>query len=88
MANTIESQIKAYITREFLNGRPSSMLDGNLIEQEVIDSLGIIMLIGYVEEQFGSKIEAEEHLPVARVRFRLGPRSDDSDQRDPSGTKY
>ncbi|MEO6317936.1 MAG: acyl carrier protein [Acidimicrobiales bacterium] len=50
--------------REFLADRPGLQLaaDENLIDAEVIDSLGIMMLVGFLENDFGVAIEPEEIL--------------------------
>lgn len=61
--NNIEQLIKEFISREFLNDKPHVALDGNLVEQGVIDSLGIMTLIVYVEKQFGARIKPEDVVP-------------------------
>ena len=56
----MEQRLKEYIAQQFLLDRPRVLLDGNLIEDGVIDSLGIMTLIAYVEEQFGARIRPED----------------------------
>lgn len=34
--------------------------DANLVEDEVIDSLGIFSLVGFIEERYGVEIDIEE----------------------------
>ena len=58
--NNLEQLIKEYIAQEFLNDKPPIVLEGNLVEEGVVDSLGIITLIAYVEKQFGARIKPED----------------------------
>ena len=43
--------------------RPSSRRPSSLIEAGLIDSTGVLELVGYLEEQFGIRITNEELLP-------------------------
>lgn len=61
--SNIEQLIKKYIIQEFLNDKPHIVLEDNLVEQGVIDSLGIMTLIVYVEKQFGARIKPEDVVP-------------------------
>jgi acyl carrier protein len=58
----IEQPIKAYIIRQFLFDKPAMILDKNvpLIEQGIIDSLGIFLLVAFLEQQFAIKIHPED----------------------------
>ncbi|MCI0399373.1 MAG: acyl carrier protein [Chloroflexi bacterium] len=59
--NNIEQLIKEFITQEFLQDKPGLELNGqNLIEAGVIDSLGILMLINYLEQRLGAQIQPED----------------------------
>ncbi len=58
--NNMEQSIKEYIAQEFLHDKPNNVLEGNLVEEGVIDSLGIMTLIAYVEKQFGARIKPED----------------------------
>lgn len=51
----IKAAIKHYIAEQFLYDRPEISLtdDFPLIEQRVIDSLQIVQLISFLQEQFG-----------------------------------
>lgn len=59
---TIKETIKNYIQQEFLYDKPELELsdDSLLIEQEIIDSLGIFVLISFLDEQFQVKVEPQE----------------------------
>lgn len=55
----MEQKIKDYIVKEF---KPEISLDNHsrLIQEGIIDSLAIFMLIGFIEEQFGIKVDSED----------------------------
>ena len=58
----IEQTIKEYIVKEFMFDRPTTVLDNDLslIEEGIIDSLGIFLLIAFIEDQFKIKIRPED----------------------------
>lgn len=58
--SNVEQMIKEYIAQEFLHDKPSVMLEGNLIEEGVVDSLGIMTLIAYIEKELGARIKPED----------------------------
>ena len=57
-----EQAIKEFIRDEFLRDKPQGDLanDEPLIQAGIIDSLGIFLLIGFLEEQFRIKIEPQD----------------------------
>ena len=57
-----EQAVKQFIQAEFLRDRPDFVLanDEPLVQTGIIDSLGIFLLIGFLEEQLGVKIEPED----------------------------
>jgi acyl carrier protein len=64
MSSDVRSTIREYLTGEFIQDRAGFELkdDTNLLVEHVIDSLGIFMLIGFLEEQYGISIDADEVL--------------------------
>lgn len=58
--NNIEETIKAFIIKEFLHGNTTATLEGNLVHAGIIDSLGILTLINFLEQQFKASIEPED----------------------------
>jgi acyl carrier protein len=56
----VRETIKGYISTEFTEGRDVDLDSANLLEEEIIDSLGIFTLIGFVENHFSVTIEPEE----------------------------
>jgi acyl carrier protein len=59
--NNTQELLKEFIAREFLHDKPVSTLNGqNLVEEGIIDSLAILMLINYIENQFSVMIQPED----------------------------
>ncbi|MEH2283893.1 MAG: acyl carrier protein [Nostoc sp.] len=60
----VEEILKNQISKEFMYDKPEVILDNEslLIEEEIIDSLGIFVLISFIEEQFHIKINPDEVL--------------------------
>ncbi len=54
----IEEVITTYIKKEFLAEEPQLVLENDLrlLDEGFIDSLGIFLLIGHIEREFGVKI--------------------------------
>ena len=61
-AAEIQNVIKNYIVQELMYDRPGVELtiDTSLIEEDIIDSMGIFRLIAFLEEQFGFTLKHEE----------------------------
>jgi acyl carrier protein len=59
---SVNTTIREYILREALPGASEDELtdDTNLIEEEILDSLGIFALVEFLETTFGIRIEADE----------------------------
>jgi acyl carrier protein len=64
MTSDIRNAVRDYLRRELLEDRPDFALadDTNLLTEHVVDSLGIFMLITFLEEEFGIVIDADEVL--------------------------
>ncbi|MEN8237783.1 MAG: acyl carrier protein [Actinomycetota bacterium] len=61
MADVIRPAIIEYITEEFvLDGSDVDVATANLLEEEVIDSLGIFTLVSFIEDKFGVSVDPEE----------------------------
>ena len=58
----IEQEINSYVVSELMTGNPEAALDNNepLIDSGIVDSLGIFMLIAFLEKRFDIKIQAED----------------------------
>ena len=56
----IEHEIRTFITENFLFGRTEALTDDVPLLGNVIDSTGVIELIGFVQERFAISVEDEE----------------------------
>jgi len=60
----IERDIKTFVITQFLAGNASKLrADGSLLG-DVIDSMGVITLVSYLQEHFGITVEDDEVLPT------------------------
>lgn len=56
--------IRNFIATEICGGNCEPIADSDLlIDQGIIDSMGIIVLLGFLEEKFAVTIEGDELLP-------------------------
>ncbi|CAN5216212.1 hypothetical protein BH18ACT4_BH18ACT4_13380 [soil metagenome] len=58
----VEQQVTELVSREMLSDEPGVVLTGDtpLIADDIIDSLGIIMLVDLLQDQFEVAIEPED----------------------------
>lgn len=66
MADDIRMEIRNFIVENFLFGDESQALpdDLSLIENDLVDSTGILELVSFVEEHFGVKVEDADLVPA------------------------
>lgn len=59
---SIEDQLREQIIAEFMGGTDTVGLtnESRLVEEEIIDSLGIFLLVTFINEQFGVEVGPEE----------------------------
>jgi acyl carrier protein len=57
--------VREFILNHFLKGDKSRKLidDASFIEEGIIDSVGVLELVAFLEEKFGFKVEDEEIVP-------------------------
>lgn len=61
MADDIKQAVIEYITTEFVpDGTDVDIATANLLEEEIVDSLGIFTLVSFIEDKFGVGVEPEE----------------------------
>ena len=60
----IENQVRQHILTEFAHERPDLVLDDQfpLVDEEILDSVGIFVLIRSLEEMFAIKINPDDVL--------------------------
>jgi acyl carrier protein len=56
----IEQEIRTFITENFLFGRNEALTDDVPLLGNVIDSTGVIELIGFVQDRFAISVDDEE----------------------------
>jgi acyl carrier protein len=60
----MQTHIREFIADNFLFGRASDLNDSDsLLEKGVVDSTGVLELIGFIETKFGVKVSDEEIVP-------------------------
>ncbi len=59
--------LKQFIGQELLNGRQEVDVDDDLLGEEIIDSMGVMQLIAFIEERFQCKILQTD---ITIVNFR------------------
>jgi acyl carrier protein len=66
-----QQAIKQYLTQELLSDHKNLSIDDNLLIGGLVDSLGIMRLISFIEQHFGIRVPPEdvtiEHFRSIRV---------------------
>ncbi len=60
MLEAVKQILKSYITEELLYNFGTVEFDDNLLADDMIDSIGMMRLVGFVEEKFELKIPHED----------------------------
>lgn len=62
---SILEKLRAFVTENFLFGRSDERLsdDDSLIENGIIDSTGVLMLVAFLEQDLGVHVEDDEIVP-------------------------
>ncbi len=60
-----EEEIRKFITDNFMIGQNPTTLKGNtsFLDNGIIDSLGVLELVSFVEENYGIDVKDEELIP-------------------------
>lgn len=59
-----KQQIREFVTSNFYVADPASLEDAtSLLEQGIVDSTGVLEVIGFIETAFGITVEDSEMLP-------------------------
>jgi acyl carrier protein len=61
----VEQEIREFIIEKFLYGENNGKLSGDdsFMEQGIIDSTGVLELVGFIEGKYGIKIKNDELVP-------------------------
>ncbi|MGD0568403.1 MAG: acyl carrier protein [Candidatus Sulfotelmatobacter sp.] len=77
----IEQEIRSFLVKHFLAGRADKLRDDGSLLGDVIDSVGVLELVTYLQEQFAISVEDADVIPgnldsvnnlVAYVARKLG----------------
>ena len=65
MTDTIAAEIKAFMTENFLFGQEDERLAGDqsFLQAGIIDSTGLLELVGFIEERYGITVDDHELVP-------------------------
>lgn len=82
MTETIKDSVKAFIIENFLFGDTSYELadTASLIENDIIDSTGVLELVAFIEDRFGIAMADADIVPanldlLARISAFIAARS-------------
>ena len=56
----VREEIKSRIVTEFMGGKGDLGDETRLVDEEIIDSLGIFLLVGFIKERFDVDVEPED----------------------------
>jgi acyl carrier protein len=60
----MKDKVRAFVTSNFYVADPSSLRDTeSLLDSGIIDSTGVLEVIGFIEDSFGVTVEDHEMLP-------------------------
>jgi acyl carrier protein len=62
--NEIEREVRDFLVMHFLSGRAEKLRDDGSLLGDVIDSTGVIELVGYLQDRFKITIDDEEVIPA------------------------
>ena len=61
---TLRDQIRNFILENFILENPEDLVDDeSMLEKGIIDSTGVLELVGFIESTFEIKVEDEELIP-------------------------
>ncbi|HQM30223.1 MAG TPA: acyl carrier protein [Syntrophales bacterium] len=61
---TLREQIRKFILENFILESPEDLVDDeSMLEKGIIDSTGVLELVGYLESTYDIKVEDEELIP-------------------------
>jgi acyl carrier protein len=62
--SNIEQQLRQFITDNFLFGQPDGLSNSDsLLEHGIVDSMGVMELVTFLETQYGIAIDDQELIP-------------------------
>lgn len=62
-ASDIENKIRAFLVRHFLSDRADNLRDDGSLLGNVVDSLGVLDLVTFLQDEFHISVEDEDVVP-------------------------
>ena len=59
----IEREVRSFIVEHFLSGHAEKLRDDGSLLGDVIDSMGVLELVAYLQDRFKITVEDEEVMP-------------------------
>jgi acyl carrier protein len=61
----IQDQLREYIVAQFMYDQPNARLDPetDLLNDGIVDSMGILQVVNFMEEKFGVQVSDDEIVP-------------------------
>lgn len=61
----IQNQLRDYIVKQFMYDQPNARLDPDtdLLNDGIVDSMGILQVVNFLEEKFGVQVSDDEITP-------------------------
>jgi acyl carrier protein len=59
----VKEQLREFIAKEFSRAGGKVSADDPLLERGIIDSVGILRLVGFIESKFGVRVKDRELVP-------------------------
>lgn len=63
MTDSVTAEIAAYIQREFVFDGSELALEDSFLESGIVDSMGVLEIVLFLEERFGIVVNDEDVLP-------------------------
>lgn len=62
----IEQQLRQFVVDNFMFGQDGDGLanDDSFLDRGIVDSMGVLELVGFLEESYGIKVQDQELIPA------------------------
>lgn len=63
--SSVQSEVRAFVIQNFMFGEGNQLGDGDsFLEAGIIDSTGVLELVGFLETKYGISVEDEDLVPA------------------------
>jgi len=60
----IEREVRDFVVKHFLSGHAEKLRDDGSLLGDVVDSMGVLELVGYLQDRFKITVDDEEVVPA------------------------